>query len=58
MFTEWTEADKGAHGRFAQDVRDLTNHGEDILSHGADIREDFPSLVRGLRAALDRLGAR
>lgn len=56
--TEWTEADKGAHVRFAQQVRDLTAQGEEILSQGADIRDDFPGLVGELRAALNKLGAR
>lgn len=58
MATEWTEEDKGAHMRFAQDVRDLTQHGEDILEHSADIRSDFPHLVEGLRTALNKLGAK
>lgn len=58
MTTEWTEEDKGAHMRFAQKVRELTASGEDLLNHGANIRADFPALVKELRTALNRLGAR
>jgi hypothetical protein len=56
MATEWTEADKGAHVRFAQKVRDLRSELERAEHH----RVEIPT--RDIRQRLDillaQLGAR
>lgn len=56
MATEWTEADKGAHIRFVDDVRALRNYVENARF----VRVEVPTseVYRRLQAALDRLGAK
>lgn len=54
--TEWTEADKGAYVRFAQEVRDL----RDDVSESVERRMQIPgpTVLHRLQVSLDRLAAR
>lgn len=56
MATEWTEEDKVAYMRFAQEVRDIRDGLERSLFHR--VEKPTATTHRHLTIALDRLGAR
>lgn len=49
--TEWTEADKAAHVRFAEEIRDIRDYARKSPIIWLDVHDR-------LQAALDRLGAK